>query len=75
MQLIQSEKKKVWKSTDIHEQYTGLGGVTLLWTSFMQKLAEDLKNLVLLFSGYVSWIMLKSLESSLLGMNKNATAF
>ena len=75
LQLIQFEKKKVWKSTDIHEQYTGLVGATLLWTNFMEKLAEDLKNLVLSFSGYVNWIMLKSPELSLLGINKNATAF
>ena len=76
VQLIRSEKTKVWKSTEIYEHYTRFGGVALLRRRLMEKLAEDLKDdfMVISSSGYASRIILKSVASSLLGMNETATA-
>ena len=53
---------KVWRSTELHKQYTRFVGVAFLGRRLMVKLVADLwfDYLVILSSGYASRIMLKS---------------
>lgn len=77
MQLIRSERTKIWKSTELYEQYVTFDGIALLRRRLMQKLAENLMDgcLIILPSGYASRMILNSVTLPLLGINETITAY
>lgn len=77
MQLIRSERTKIWKSTELYEQYVTFDGIALLRSRLMQKLAENLMDgcLIILPSGYASRMILNPVTSPLLGINETITTY